>query len=65
MALVDKPVYHNRTKHIDILYHFIWEHVQCNCKTIVYLQTDLIIADCLTKPVGRNKLDFCKNVLLS
>ena len=21
-------------------------------------------ADCLTKPVGRNKLDFCKNVLL-
>ena len=63
-ALVDNPVHHNRTKHIDIRYHFTREQVQCNCIKIVYLQTNLMIADCLTKPVGRNTLDFCKNVLL-
>ena len=64
LALVDNHVHHNITKHIDIRYHFIREQVQCNCIKIVYLQTNLMIADCLTKPVGRNKLDFCKNVLL-
>ena len=62
IALVDNPVHHNRTKHIDIRYHFIREQVQCNCIKIVYLLTNLMIADCLTKPVGRNKLDFCNNV---
>ena len=44
MALVDNPVHHNRTKHIDIRYHFIREQVQCNCIKIVYLQTNLPIA---------------------
>ena len=64
IALVDNPGHHNRTKHIDIRYHVIREQVQCTCIKIVYLQTNLMIADCLSKPVGRNKLDFCKNVLL-
>ena len=64
IALVDNPVHHNRTMHIDIRYHFIRVQVQCNCIKIVYLQINLMIADCLTKSVGRNKLDFCKNVLL-
>ena len=62
IALVDNHVHHNITKHVDIRYHFIRGQVQCNCIKIVYLRTDLVIADCLTKPVGRNKLDFCKNV---
>ena len=31
IAFVDNPVHHNRTKHIDIKYHFLnREQVQCN-----------------------------------
>ena len=37
IALVDNPVHHNRTKHIDIRYHCIREQVQCNCRKIVNL----------------------------
>ena len=30
---------------------------------IQYIQTNEMIADCLTKPVGRTKLECCNNVL--
>lgn len=63
IALVNNPVHHNRTKHIDIRYHFIREQMMCKSVKVVYLQTDMMIADCLTKPVGRIKLSFCKNIL--
>ena len=32
IRLVHNPEFHRRTKHIDIIYHFIWEH-QLLCKT--------------------------------
>ena len=51
IALVENPIHHNRTKHIDIRYCFIRAQVQCECIQVLYLQTDLMIADCLTKPV--------------
>ena len=57
-------MHHNRTKHADKAYHFIREQIQCNCINIVYLQIDLMIVDFIPKLVGRNKLDFCRNVLL-
>ena len=64
IALVNNPVYHQRTKHIDIRYHFIREQVHDKCINVEYLLTSLMIADCLTKPMGRVKLDFCIKSLL-
>ena len=63
ISLVDNPVHHQRTKHIDIRYHFIREQVIQNCIQVKYLQTELMVSDCLTKPVGRLKLEYCNKTL--
>lgn len=47
---------HNRTKHIDIKYHFIRECVLTNKVEIKYMSTDKMIADILTKNVHAPKL---------
>ena len=63
IALIENPVHHQRTKHIDIRYHFIREQVINDCIDVEYLQTDLMVADYLTKPVGRIKLEYCIGIL--
>ena len=45
----------NRTKHIDIRYHFIRSHVECKCVKVQYLSTDEMTADILTKNLSRTK----------
>ena len=52
------------TKHIDIRYPCFREEVQRECIKVSYFQTDLMIVDCLTKHVVKNKLEFCNNALL-
>ena len=63
IALAENQVDHQRTKHIDCKYHFVREQIVCNCIMIKYLETSIMIADSLTKPVGRIKLMFCNSVL--
>jgi len=48
----------NRTKHIDIRYHFIRSHVECKRIEVQYLPTDEMVADILTKNLGRIKHDY-------
>ena len=40
---------HSRTKHIDIRYHFIRQHVQDGTIQLEYIPTDQMLADILTK----------------
>lgn len=63
IALAQNPVAHNRTKHIDVKYHFIRENISNKTVHLRYIPTDQMIADCLTKPLGRVKLDMCNNEL--
>ena len=63
IALAKNPVHHNRTKHIDVRFHFIREQIVSNCIHVEYLQTNKMIADSLTKAVGKLKLEFCNKVL--
>ena len=63
IALAKNPVHHNRTKHIDVRFHFIREQIVSNCIHVEYLQTNKMIADGLTKAVGKLKLEFCNKVL--
>ncbi len=53
ISLVDNPINHARTKHINIRFHFIREQVLKNFIKIKYLPTADMVADCLTKPVGK------------
>ena len=51
IALTKDDVHHQRTKHIDIRYHFIRELVNRKEIKLDYLDTDSMIADLLTKPL--------------
>jgi len=45
IELSRNAVYHKRSKHIDISYHFTHEFVEKKKITIRYLQTSMIVAD--------------------
>lgn len=47
-----------RSKHIETKYHFIKQLNDDNVIKLNYCPTDKMIADCLTKPLGRNKLQY-------
>ena len=52
ISLSKNPVFHERSKHIDIRYHFIRECVEEGKIDIDYVQTNDQLADTLTKGLG-------------
>lgn len=68
LALVRNPVLHSRTKHIDIRHHFIRELFDAGQISLSYCSTDLMYADCLTKPLAsvaflRHRSSLCTVVI--
>lgn len=53
--LVENPVFHQRTKHIDLRHHFIRDTLKRECIELSYLNTNEMIADVLTKPLPSQK----------
>ena len=53
--LVRNPVYHARTKHIDIKYHYVREIFKNKLIDLQYVQTQDMIADGLTKKLNKIK----------
>jgi hypothetical protein len=49
ISLARNTVFHYRTKHIDVQYHFIRERVADGTIDLQYLATDQMVADILTK----------------
>jgi ribonuclease HI len=52
MALIRNPVGHQRTKHIDIKYHFVRNLVESGVVDIIYVPTENNVADLFTKAVS-------------
>ena len=50
IALAKNPVYRQRSKHIDVKYHFIRNEVNAGTITIQYCPSAEMIADIMTKP---------------
>jgi hypothetical protein len=63
IALVKNAVYHQRSKHIDIKFHFIRDEYCKGNIDIMYLPTEDMIADIFTKPVSKFKLVKFKNFI--
>jgi hypothetical protein len=53
ISLSKNPVFHDRSKHIDLRYHFIRECAEVGKVEVKYVSTDEQLADILTKPLGR------------
>jgi hypothetical protein len=51
IRMADNPIEHNRTKHIDIGYHFLRDHQQKEDIEIAYVSTHNQLADIFTKPL--------------
>ncbi|GJW06291.1 retrovirus-related pol polyprotein from transposon TNT 1-94 [Tanacetum coccineum] len=52
IAISNNPVLHSRTKHIDIRYHFIRDHILKGEIELHFVPTDLQLADIFTKPLA-------------
>ena len=55
IALAKNPVYHHRSKHIDIRFHFIRQCVQTEAIELEYVNINEQLADILTKPLARQR----------
>ncbi|RYE04910.1 MAG: Ty1/Copia family ribonuclease HI [Rickettsiaceae bacterium] len=65
IELAKNPVYHARTKHVDITYHFVRENLLSNNIDLVYENTSTILADNLTKATSIVKFkDFTSRINL-
>ena len=63
IQLSENPIFHDRSKHIDIKYHFIRDMVQRGTIRLDHIGTDEQVADILTKPLGKVKfLTFRENL---
>ncbi len=56
ILLANNLVYHARTKHIEVHYHFIREKVLAKEIDLIHVSTENQIADIFTKAVGTDKL---------
>jgi hypothetical protein len=58
IRLSEHPVFHERSKHIEIKYYFIRDKVQEGKVKLKYIPTDEQTADILTKPLPRIKFAY-------
>ena len=58
IAITHNPVQHSRTKHIDIRYHFIRDHVMNGNVEVYFIPTENQLADIFTKPLDEARFRF-------
>ncbi|KAJ9541278.1 hypothetical protein OSB04_027784 [Centaurea solstitialis] len=58
IAISCNPVQHTRTKHIDIRYHFIKDHVERGTIELYFVNTEYQLADLFTKPLDEKRFNF-------
>lgn len=64
IALTANPIFHSRTKHIAIDYHFVREKVQRKEIFICYILSHLLLADLFTKSLSHHRFAFLKDKLM-
>jgi transposase InsO family protein len=53
ISVAKNPVLHSKTKHIDVRYHFLRDHVEKGDIELKHVDTSLQLADILTKPLDQ------------
>jgi hypothetical protein len=62
IKLTNNPVFHHRTKHIEVRHHFLREHTKPERVDVVHVDTDMI-ANVFTKPPAKVKLQKFRDLL--
>jgi hypothetical protein len=63
IKLLENPIFHDRSKHIEIIYHLIQYRIQKGAMKLWYISTDEQVADILTKPLVKGKFVFFRDKL--
>ena len=63
LYLCKDPVYHERSKHIDVRYHFIRDMVEEDVISVMKIAGEKNPADFGTKIVPSDKFVYCRNFL--
>ena len=59
----ENPVFHEKSKNIDIKYHYIRDMVQRGAMKLQYVVTEEHIADVLMNPLARLKFEYFRKKL--
>lgn len=63
MKLSVNPVSNDRTKHVEIQYHYVRDVGQRHVVELWYIPTDEHVADVLTKSLCRGKFEYFRGML--
>ena len=63
VKLLENPMFHDKSKNIEIKYHYIRDMVQRGAMKLQYVETEEQITDVLTKPLARVKFEYFKERL--
>jgi hypothetical protein len=63
IKMTENPIFHDRSKHIEILYHYIRDMVQRGALKLLCISTDEQVANVLTKPLSRVKFEHFRDKL--
>ncbi|GJZ70800.1 hypothetical protein Tco_0634651, partial [Tanacetum coccineum] len=58
IAIACNPVQHSRTKHIDVRYHFIKEHVENGIVELFFVGIEYQLADLLTTTLSKDRFKY-------
>ena len=63
IELSKNPKFHNRTKHIDVSFHFVRERVADNSVEVKYCPTEDMAADMMTKGLTKAKFEKFRDMI--
>jgi methyl coenzyme M reductase subunit D len=62
--MTKNQVFHKRTKHIDVKYHFVRERVETGEIKVEYIPTDQQLADIFTKPLQKQRFETLRDKIM-